>query len=451
MSFHADKQTISDLNLTGKFKQDSIFNVFNKVHTKGGEQLLEQMFKEPLIDHLQINERSALFAYFLKKQLAFPFDSKAFDEAINYLDAQVSANAVIAGAGHLFKFIQAKVIKDEQYQLLKAGFEAAASMLIACRKFFARLDLQDCPFAPQIEKVNRTFAHATWAELEREMTGSNISPLNFGKYDHLLRSGMKVQITEVISIIYELDVCLAVASVTNANNFSFAKALPAKDNLLRVNGLTHPTLKKAVGNDVLLERTRNVIFLTGANMAGKSTLMKSLGIAVYLAHMGFPVSAKVMDFSVKEGLFSSINTPDDLKLGYSHFYAEVMRVKTVAREVAAGRNLLVIFDELFKGTNVKDAYDATLSVSEAYAQYGNCFFVISTHIIEVGEKLKTTCDNVQFKYLPTVVENNIPRYTYRLNDGITNDRQGMMIIENEGILDLLQTAGQGSASLSRTE
>lgn len=448
MSFHADKQTISDLNLMGKFKQDSIFSVFNKVHTKGGEQLLEQMFKEPLSDHIQINERSALFAYFEKMQLAFPFDSKAFDEAINYLDVQVSSNTIIAGTGHLLKFIQAKVIKDDQYRLLKAGFETASAMLIACRRFFAQLDLQDCPFASQIEEVNRTFMHATWAELEREMAGSDISPLSFGKYDHLLRSGMKEQISKVIRIIYELDVCIAVAGVKNANKLSFARALPAKDDLLTVNGLTHPTLKKAVGNDVSLERSRNVIFLTGANMAGKSTLMKSLGIAVYLAHMGFPVAAGSMDFSVKEGLFSSINTPDDLKLGYSHFYAEVMRVKTVAREVAAGKDLLVIFDELFKGTNVKDAYDATLAVTKAYAQYGNCIFVISTHIIEVGEQLKTTCNNVQFKYLPTVVENNIPRYTYRLNDGITSDRQGMMIIENEGILKLLHIAGQAGMTLS---
>jgi len=49
------------------------------------------------------------------------------------------------------------------------------------------------------------------------------------------------------------------------------------------------------------------------------------------------------------------------------------------------KDLIVIFDELFKGTNVKDAYDATLAVTEAFSKYRNCFFIISTHIIEVGE------------------------------------------------------------------
>src|SRR6202012_5906501 len=86
----------------------------------------------------------------------------------------------------------------------------------------------------------------------------------------------------------------------------------------------------------------NVLFLTGANMAGKSTLMKSFRIAVYLAHMGFPGAGRDMEFSVREGLYSSINVPDDLSQGYSHFYAEVLPVKKVAEAVSAGRNLAVI-------------------------------------------------------------------------------------------------------------
>ena len=74
---------------------------------------------------------------------------------------------------------------------------------------------------------------------------------------------------------------------------------------------------------------------------------------------------------------------------FSHFYAEVLRVKKVAEEVAAGKNLVVLFDELFKGTNVKDAYDGTLAVTAAFSKYRNCFYIVSTHIIEVGAALQT--------------------------------------------------------------
>jgi DNA mismatch repair ATPase MutS len=166
--------------------------------------------------------------------------------------------------------------------------------------------------------------------------------------------------------------------------------------------------------------------------------MKSVGIAVYLAHMGFPVAAEQMEFSVKKGLFSSINVPDNLEHGYSHFYAEVLRVKKVAETVDAGNDLIVLFDELFKGTNVKDACEATLSITKAFSQHRNCFFIISTHIIEVGEALKVNAENIRFLYMPTVMKGTIPTYTYQLKEGITQDRQGMMIIENEGILELIQ-------------
>ncbi len=123
-------------------------------------------------------------------------------------------------------------------------------------------------------------------------------------------------------------------------------------------------------------------------MAGKSTWMKTLGISFYLAHMGFPVAAESMRFSVMEGILTSINVPDDISLGWSHFYAEVMRVKLVAKEVSSGKRLFILFDELFKGTNVKDAYDATLAVTLKLAKIQEMCFRYFTHIIEVGEELK---------------------------------------------------------------
>lgn len=95
-----------------------------------------------------------------------------------------------------------------------------------------------------------------------------------------------------------------------------------------------------------------------------------------------------------------------------------------------------MFDELFKGTNVKDAYDGTLAVTDAFADYRECLFIVSTHIIEVGEVLKEK-SNVRCQYMPTVMDGPYPRYTYALQEGITQDRQGMMIIQNEGILSLL--------------
>jgi len=158
---------------------------------------------------------------------------------------------------------------------------------------------------------------------------------------------------------------------------------------------------------------------------------------MYLAHMGFPVAAREMEFSVLDGIYTTINLSDNLSIGASHFYAEVLRIKKIAKELSAGKNIFVIFDELFRGTNVKDAYEATIAITTAFAKKRNSVFVISTHIIEAGEVLKEHA-NISFKYLPTRMKGTTPEYTYTLESGITDDRHGMIIINNEGILELLK-------------
>lgn len=182
-------------------------------------------------------------------------------------------------------------------------------------------------------------------------------------------------------------------------------------------------------------------------MAGKSTFMKTLGVTLFLAHMGFPVPAKQMEFTVQEGLFTTINLADNLNMGYSHFYAEVLRLKKVAEHVNRAGNMVIIFDELFRGTNVKDAYDATVAVTTAFAEKRNCTFIISTHIIEAGEELRKTCDNINFVYFPTIMNGPMPTYTYRLASGITNDRHGMMIINNENIIGIIKSRLQSQKTV----
>ena len=181
-------------------------------------------------------------------------------------------------------------------------------------------------------------------------------------------------------------------------------------------------------------------------MAGKSTFMKSLGIALFLAHMGLPVPASNMIFSVRDAIYTTINLPDDLGMGASHFYAEVLRIKKIARELSLSKSLFVIFDELFRGTNVKDAYEATIALTTAFAEQRDSMFVVSTHIIEAGDILKQRCENISFVYLPTRLQQGLPVYTYTLEKGITADRHGMVIINKEGILDILR---QGKPKLTK--
>ncbi|MGN6416994.1 MAG: MutS-related protein [Pseudobacter sp.] len=434
MSFQTDKQTLDDLNITGKFKPQSMFSIFNGTQTAGGEKLLERMFDQPLTDPAAINSRTDMFRYFHQRNLAFPFDKEIFQEAENYLGAATASSFLLTASSVMQKKFLQLTIKDEQFDHLQRGFRAAVELFRTVRDFLKKLD-NDFPVSAQFNTVKALFSGNKMNWLEEV---NHISVLRLARYDHLVRHMLRHEVESILDFIYQLDVCIAVSDVARVRNFTYAKALPRDQYVFNTTALSHPALEKAVTNPLFLHEEQNVLFLTGANMAGKSTFMKSLGIAVYLAHMGFPVAAGEMVFSVRDGLYTSINVPDNLNMGYSHFYAEVLRVKKVAEQVAAGNDLLVIFDELFKGTNVKDAYDATLSVTKEFSTYRNSLFVISTHIIEVGDVLNDECDNLMFSYLPTIMEGSIPRYPYKLTPGITNDRHGMLIIENEGILEMIE-------------
>ena len=439
MSFRIDRQTLDELNLLGKFRQGSVYHLFNQVKTRGGEQLLDEMFRNPLTDAAGINHRSSIFRFFQQQALSFPYDVQQINLMREYIDTSSGHSALMVLLNIVVKKTLSGLTRDERYRKSIQGLQASIVTIKRTVGIVELLRNAGGPFAERVDEINKVLEHPELQKLAGTDIYQNLPLKTLAFYEHLLRNRMQREMEDILSFIHQLDVYIAVGNTAATKGFSYATALAPEMNLLSVKDLRHPCIDKAIGNDLVLGENSNVLFLTGANMAGKSTLMKSLGIGVYLAHMGFPVAAERFEFSVREGLYSSINVADNIGLGYSHFYAEVVRVKQAAEAAASGQRLMLMFDELFKGTNVKDAYDGTLSVTEGFAEYEDCLFVVSTHIIEVGEALKVT-PNIQFRFLPTIMEGSRPRYTYRLEQGITEDRQGMMIIRNEGILEMIKEA-----------
>ena len=100
------------------------------------------------------------------------------------------------------------------------------------------------------------------------------------------------------------------------------------------------------------------------------------------------------------------------------------------------KKMVVIFDELFRGTNVKDASDASLQVIDGLAGIKSSLFLISTHIVEIAAGLQRN-PNIFFACFESTIEGGIPWYSYKLCSGISNERMGMTILRNEGILEML--------------
>jgi DNA mismatch repair protein MutS len=435
MNFTTDRQTLDDLNIFGKRGDGSIYSIFNHTQTRGGALLLEQLFNEPLSRPETIRRRIGIFRYFAFAGLSFPFKPEWFDAIEQYLANTDERTKLSHEDAALGRRIAGIIAQDTTQAIIHKGVGAAVELVHACFAFFGGIG-GDTTYAEEVGGIKNLLKEEVFNALLQQKKKLNFEQT--AKFDDLLRFRHRAVVRRLLDRVYYLDLYMTVARVAVARGLAFPTVLEREAHTIVLKGLYHPALSHPVANSIHITPENNIVFLTGANMAGKSTFMKSFGIAMYLGHMGFPVAAAEMEFSVLDGLFTTINLADNLGMGASHFYAEVLRVKKVAEELNRGRNLLVIFDELFRGTNVKDAYEATIAITAAFAVRRNSIFIISTHIIEAGEVLRKRCDNIGFLFLPTRMEGTQPVYTYQLESGITDDRHGMVIIRNEGILDILE-------------
>ena len=157
-------------------------------------------------------------------------------------------------------------------------------------------------------------------------------------------------------------------------NNTFAGAttfIDAEVPVIKAAKLFHPLLPTPVSYDVTLNQQENFLFLTGANMGGKSTFIKAVGVAVYLAHTGMGVPAQEMQLTLFDGLLSNINVVDNIVQGESYFFNEVQRIRKTIDKISDGKKWLILIDELFKGTNVQDAMKCSSTVIEGLLKIKN--------------------------------------------------------------------------------
>ncbi|WP_127132304.1 MutS-related protein [Pseudoflavitalea rhizosphaerae] len=421
-----DEQTIKDLGIFGSRDGSGIFDIYNQSHTRGGETLLERIFLHPLSSREAINTRSKIIESFARSGLGFPYDAAMFDMAEKYLNNN---------KGNPEQKNSHTTLGEKEIQ---NGVTAVLDLVRISRDFIENPEVKAiAAYAAERNEIAELLSDPSFGPALKTQSKEKLSYSAITAYDALFRVSGRDKIGKLLNYIYYLDVYISVGQTAVTRKFIFPKALPKGSCELSLEGVFHPALKEPVGNDISMGAAHNIIFLTGANMAGKSTFLRAVSTALYIAHTGFPVAAKAMSFSVLDGMYTTVNLPDNLGIGASHFYAEVQRVKKVATELSSGKSFFILFDELFRGTNVKDAHEATVAVIKGFAKNPNSLFIISSHIVEAGDDLQEK-KNVRYFFLPTRMNGHLPEYTYTLEQGITNDRHGMIIIRNEGILEILK-------------
>ena len=263
---------------------------------------------------------------------------------------------------------------------------------------------------------------------------TNAEILNFAFF---LLYHFKQNLLELVELYFQLDAWYGMAMAVKELNLAFPAFIESDKPALKVDGLYHILLHDPVAYDMKLNEDNNFIFLTGANMGGKSTFIKAVGTAVFLAHLGMGVPAQNMEISLFDGLLSNINIEDNVVKGQSFFFNEVQRIKNTIIKINDGRKWLILIDELFKGTNAQDAIKCSTVVIEGLLKIKSSLFILSTHLFEIGEALRKY-PNINFKYFETKVTDDQLLFNYHLKDGISNDRIGYLILKKEKVIDLLE-------------
>jgi DNA mismatch repair ATPase MutS len=292
-------------------------------------------------------------------------------------------------------------------------------------------------FRAYLERAKSLLSHEVILSLIKKKPGQPFSGVQTVYYGNYIRTRFKQAAQELIEIYGRLDAWYSMAMATNKLGLVLPEFIDSDHPRIESRSLYHILLASPVSYDISMNQETNFLFLTGANMAGKSTFIKAVGAAVFLAHLGMGVPATEMHLSLFDGILSNINVTDNLVKGESYFFNEVQRIKNTIIKINDHRKWLVLIDELFKGTNVQDAMKCSSTVIRGLIKIKNSLFILSTHLYEIGEELKQF-PNISFWYFETSVKDDQLDFSYQLKEGISNDRLGYLILKREKVVDMLE-------------
>ena len=205
------------------------------------------------------------------------------------------------------------------------------------------------------------------------------------------------------------------------------------DFLLEAEDAKHPFIseKNNVGNEINFIGWGKFQIITGANMAGKSTYLRTVGINMVLAMTGAPVLAK--SFILKPvDIFTGIKTTDSLQDGESYFFAELKRLKEMIDTLENGAKLFIILDEILRGTNSADKHKGSEGLVKQLIKL-NASGMIATHDLALGQLEKTFPRQVINKRFEVEIKDNELIFDYKLKDGVSQNLNATFLMKKMGI------------------
>ena len=433
-----DKTTLKDLSIFTSESGGGVFSLIDNTTTVAGRDVVKRYFFSPPDNFEALQELQDAVKFWSANGKLWPLDisngtmlmlEKFFESADNA--APPRGIALSIGS-----FLQ-KVFNRNEYFFTEFSLSHIADFLRGCRKMVAIKEEHECPSLLQRE------LEAMQTELDHRLTDSLVkldkkTPYaELSRLSYRARREMKNTIYRLMHHYARLDAWQAMAKATINNKWQFPELLPATPVTFTATQMYHPLVQNAVAYDINFGDRRNFLLLTGANMSGKTTFMRSLGVNALLAHIGMGVPAASLRISFLQGIITNMHVEDDILKGESYFFAEVQRMKLTAEKLLHKEPHMVLMDELFKGTNVHDAYECTSAVIEGLLNRPDHLMILSTHLYEVAQEFSSRKE-IQFAHFITETAGDNFSFTYQLREGISNDRIGYRILQKQGVIELLR-------------
>jgi len=198
----------------------------------------------------------------------------------------------------------------------------------------------------------------------------------------------------------------------------------------------HPLIHadKRVCNDFTVNDWGRFTILTGANMAGKSTFLRTIGVNMVLASCGAPACAGSLTFNPVE-LITSIHTIDSLANNESYFYAELKRLKLIIDMLKEGKQVFIILDEILKGTNSKDKQAGSKALIKQLVSL-KASGIIATHDLKLGDLEESFPENVRNSCFEIIIDKDKLEYDYKLKNGIARNMNASILMNRMGITEI---------------
>lgn len=236
-----------------------------------------------------------------------------------------------------------------------------------------------------------------------------------------------------------LDAVSKIDELNSIANFAFNHpdyTYPVFDPSVFINAenLGHPLIKRdqCVRNDFKCSKGEKVIILTGANMAGKSTFLRSLGVNLVLAGSGAPVFATTFHCNFVP-IYSSMRIADSLTEDTSYFYQELKRLTAVMDILRKGKSMVILLDEMLKGTNSEDKLSGSIGLIEEFLQH-NCLCIIATHDLALGKLEEKYPESIKNYCFESRLKDDHLHFDYTIRRGIAKNKNATFLMQKRGLI-----------------